>query len=78
MRLDGVKLALTELVGLELDAPKLGAFAGLLNACDFRFKLLVRQHPPDLERMRGELEESQPDDLARTKPERRRNRNAAY
>ena len=35
VRLDGVKLALTELMGLELDAPKLGAFAGLLNACDF-------------------------------------------
>ena len=32
VRLDGVKLALTELMGLELDAPKLGAFAGLLNA----------------------------------------------
>ena len=28
VRLDGVKLALTELMGLELDAPKLGAFAG--------------------------------------------------
>ncbi|MXX48117.1 MAG: DUF87 domain-containing protein [Chloroflexi bacterium] len=63
VRLDGVKLALTELMGLELDAPKLGAFAGLLNACDFPLQLLVRQHPPDLERMRGELEEAQPGDL---------------
>ena len=63
VRLDGVKLALTELMGLELDAPKLGAFAGLLNACDFPLQLLVRQHPPDLERMRGELEQAQPCDL---------------
>ena len=63
VRLDGVKLALTELMGLELDAPKLGAFAGLLNACDFPLQLLVRQHPPDLERMRGELEGAQPGDL---------------
>ncbi|MYA02060.1 MAG: DUF87 domain-containing protein [Chloroflexi bacterium] len=63
VRLDGVKLALTELMGLELDGPKLGAFAGLLNACDFPVQLLVRQHPPDLERMRGELEQAQPGDL---------------
>ena len=63
VRLDGVKLSLTELMGLELDPPKLGAFAGLLNACDFPLQLLVRQHPPDLERMRGELEEAQPEDL---------------
>ncbi len=63
VRLDGVKLALTELMGLELDAPKLGAFAGLLNACDFPLQLLVRQHPPDLERMRGELEGAEPENL---------------
>ena len=63
VRLDGVKLALIELMGLELDAPKLGAFAGLLNACDFPLQLLVRQHPPDLERMRTELEQAQPGDL---------------
>ena len=63
VRLDEVKLSLTELMGLELDAPKLGAFAGLLNACDFPLQLLVRQHPPDLERMRGELEEAQPGNL---------------
>ena len=63
VRLDGVKLALTELMGLELDAPKLGAFAGLLNACDFPLQLLVRQHSPDLERMRGELEGAQPESL---------------
>ena len=63
VRLDGVKLALTELMGLDLDAPKLGAFAGLLNACDFPLQLLVRQHPPDLERMRRELEQAQPESL---------------
>ena len=63
VRLDGVKVALTELMGLELDAPKLGAFAGLLNACDFPLQLLVAKHPPDLERMRREMEEAQPGDL---------------
>ena len=63
VRLDGVKLALTELMGLELEAPKLGAFAGLLNACDFPLQLLVRQHPPELGRMRRELEQAQPADL---------------
>ncbi|MCY4373789.1 MAG: hypothetical protein OXC31_08400, partial [Spirochaetaceae bacterium] len=63
VRLDGVKLALTELMGLELDGPKLGAFAGLLNACDFPLQLLVRQHPPDLERMRRELAAAQPGGL---------------
>ena len=63
VRLDGLKVSLTELMGLELDAPKLGGFAGLLNACDFPLQLLVRQHPPDLARMRRELEAAQPDDL---------------
>jgi len=63
VRLDGVQLCVTELMGLELDAPKLGAFAGMLNACDFPVQLLVRQHPPDLERMRNELEQAQPGDL---------------
>ena len=33
-------------MGLEIDAPKLGAFAGALNALDFPLQLLVRQHPP--------------------------------
>ena len=71
VRLDGVKLALTELMGLELDGPKLGAFAGLLNACDFPLQLLVRQHPPELGRMRRELEAGA---AARTCPSRRRRR----
>ncbi len=35
VRLDGVKLAVMEVMGLELDEPKLGAFAGSLNALDF-------------------------------------------
>ena len=35
-------------MGLELDEPKLGAFAGSLNALDFPVQLLVRQHPPVL------------------------------
>ena len=63
VRLDGVKLSVTELMGLELDEAKLGAFAGALNACDFSLQLLVRQHPPDLSRLRRELEAAQPDDL---------------
>lgn len=63
VRLDRFKLSLTELMGLELDAPKLGAFEGMLNACDFPLHLLVRQHPPDLTRMRRELGQAQPEHL---------------
>ena len=48
VRLDGVKLGICEVMGLELDEPKLGAFAGALNACDFPIQLLIRQHPPRL------------------------------
>ena len=65
VRLDGVKLSVTELMGLELDEAKLGAFAGALNACDFSLQLLVRQHPPDLQQLRRELKSAQPDDLPR-------------
>ena len=60
VRLDGVKLGVCEVMGLELDEPKLGAFAGALNACDFPVQLLVRQHPPDLGRLRASLDEAQP------------------
>ena len=63
VRLDGVKLGVCEVMGLEIDEPKLGAFAGALNALDFPAQLLVRQHPPRLGRMREKLKESQPDDL---------------
>ena len=63
VRLDGVKLSVTELMGLELDEAKLGAFAGALNACDFSLQLLVRQHPPDLSRLRQELAAAQPEHL---------------
>ena len=48
VRLDGVKLGVCEVMGLEIDEPKLGAFAGALNALDFQVQLLVRQHPPRL------------------------------
>ena len=44
VRLDGVKLGVCEVMGLELDEPKLGAFAGALNALDFPAQLLIRQH----------------------------------
>ena len=63
MRLDGVKLGVCEVMGLELDEPKLGAFAGALNALDFPAQLLVRQHPPGLKRLRENLQQAQPADL---------------
>ena len=63
VRLDGVKVGVCEVMGLEIDEPKLGAFAGALNALDFPVQLLIRQHPPRLERLREKLQQSQPDDL---------------
>ena len=63
VRLDGVKLGVCEVMGLELDEPKLGAFAGALNALDFPAQLLVRQHPPGLERLREKLQEAQPEGM---------------
>ncbi len=63
VRLDGVKLAVCEVMGLELDEPKLGAFAGALNALDFPVQLLVRQRPPVLGGLRNNLAEAQPSDL---------------
>ena len=63
VRLDGVKLAVCEVMGLDLDEPKLGAFAGSLNALDFSVQLLVRQHQPVLATLRSTLAEARPDDL---------------
>ena len=63
VRLDGVKLGVCELMGLEIDEPKLGAFAGALNALDFPAQLLIRQHPPRLGSLRDTLQEAQPEDL---------------
>ncbi|MXY73163.1 MAG: hypothetical protein F4Y97_09060 [Dehalococcoidia bacterium] len=63
VRLDGTKVGVSEVQGLELDEPKLGAFAGFLNALDFPVQLLVRQHPPDLGRMREALREDEPESL---------------
>ena len=63
VRLDGVKLGVCEVMGLELDEPKLGAFAGALNALDFPAQLLIRQHPPRLKRLRDDLQRAQPADL---------------
>ena len=63
VRLDGVQVSVCEVLGLELDEPKLGAFAGALNACDFAVQLLVRQHPPGLGKLRADLEAAQPVDL---------------
>ena len=63
VRLDGVKLGICEVMGLELDEPRLGSFAGALNALDFPVQLLVRQHPPVLDRLRVALREAQPEGL---------------
>ena len=63
VRLDGVKLGICEVMGLEIDEPKLGAFAGALNALDFPAQLLIRQHPPRLAGMREKLQQTQPADL---------------
>ena len=63
VRLDGTKVGVCEVLGLELDEPKLGAFAGALNALDFPVQLLVRQHPPRLDGLRHDLEKTQPGDL---------------
>ena len=63
VRLDGVKLGVCEVMGLELDEPKLGAFTGALNALDFPAQLLIRQHAPRLEGMREKLQQAQPEDL---------------
>ncbi len=63
VRLDGVKLGVCEVMGLEIDEPKLGAFAGALNALDFPAQLLIRQHPPRLGGLRDKLGEAQPGNL---------------
>ena len=63
VRLDGVKIGVCEVMGLEIDEPKLGAFAGALNALDFPAQLLIRQHPPRLGGMRKKLKEAQPTQL---------------
>ena len=63
VRLDGVKLGVCEVMGLEIDEPKLGAFAGALNALDFPVQLLIRQHPPRLDGLRDKLQLAQPGNL---------------
>ena len=63
VRIDGVKVGVCEVMGLEIDGPKLGAFAGALNALDFPLQLLVRQHPPGLSGMRDRLAGDRPDGL---------------
>ena len=64
VRLDGMKLAVLEVMGLELDEPKLGAFAGSLNALDFPVQLLVQASTHRCwQTLRNGLLEAQPDDL---------------
>ena len=63
VRLDGVKVGVCELMGLEIDEPKLGSFGGALNALDFPVQLLIRQHQPRLGKLRENLKKTQPDNL---------------
>ena len=63
VRMDGVKLGILEALGMELDDAKLGAFTGALNAMDFPVQLLIRQHSPDLSRLRTQLAGDQPEGL---------------
>ena len=63
VRLDGVKVGVCEVMGLEIEEPKLGAFSGALNALDFPAQLLIRQHAPRLEGLKARLKESQPANL---------------
>jgi len=48
---------------MELGGGKRGGCAGRLNACESPRQLLVRQHPPDLARLRRALEQAQPPTL---------------
>ena len=63
VRLDGVRLGVCEVLGLELDEPRLGSFAGALNALDFPAQLLVRQHGPVLGALREDLQAAEPESL---------------
>ena len=63
VRLDGVKVGVCEVMGLEIDEPKLGSFAGALNALDFPVQLLIRQHQPRLGQLRRKLKDAQPENL---------------
>ena len=63
VRMDGVKLGVCEVMGLEIDEPKLGAFVGALNAMDFPVQLLVRQHSPRLGGLRDRLRDAKPQGL---------------
>ena len=63
VRMDSVRLGVCEVLGLELDEPRLGSFAGALNALDFPAQLLVRQHAPVLGHLREALRASEPESL---------------
>ena len=63
VRLDGVRLGVCEVLGVELDEPRLGSFAGALNALDFSAQLLVRQHAPVLDALRERLRAVEPASL---------------
>ena len=60
VRADGAGIGVWEVLGAEWDGPRLDAFAGALNACDFPVQLLVRQHPPNLGGLRAALAAAEP------------------
>ena len=64
VRIDGMKVALTEIMGMELTISKLEAFTGFLNALEFPVQLLIRQHPPQLGALRQKLRAARPNDLS--------------
>ena len=63
VRLDGVKLGVCEVMGMEIDEPKLGALRRGAQRPGLPAQLLIRQHPPRLGGMREKLQQSQPENL---------------
>ena len=54
VRLDGVKLGVCEVMGLELDEPRRGSFAGALNALDFPVQLSCKATPSGAGQLKGD------------------------
>lgn len=60
VRSDGVGISVAEVRGVEADAQLVMAFASALNGLDFPVQFLVRQHQPDLSRLRAEIAGARP------------------
>ena len=65
VRPGGVEVSVMEVRGVEVEQPRVAAFAGVLNALDFPVQLLVRQHPPRLGSLREAIAGQRPDGLAK-------------